>query len=90
MVATAIRGRRPPIPEGHAVSFRLAYLVGAGPAQDRVDIVVSDLGPDDTPAHGRRRDLDNLVQVITDAFQGVLFTNDRQVAELVLRRVPKP
>lgn len=92
LVAASLRGKAPYTPPtDHALSLRVAYLVSPRAGLDRVLVELWDLGPEGPPSspllrRGRTRDLDNLVQGIADAFQGVLYANDRQIAELVVCR----
>lgn len=52
-----------------------------------VMVTVSSLGPKPTKGRtGRKRDLQNLQEGILDALQGLLYDNDNQVTELIMRR----
>lgn len=41
-----------------------------------------------TPPDRRRRDLDNTLKAILDSMQGLVYQDDSQVVELVVRRLP--
>lgn len=80
-----LAARLPLVPFGDdEVSVLVERLVG----EDAVRVQVVRLGP--KPARGRTgrdRDTQNLAESILDAFNGVLWRDDRQVAEIHIRRL---
>ena len=53
---------------------------------DTVTARVSVLAPKPKGRTGRKRDLHNITDLIADAMQGIVFTNDNQVGRVVLAR----
>jgi hypothetical protein len=76
-----VRGGLPLIPKGTDARVTIVWRVRAR----RCEVFVEELGP--TPP-GVTRDAANLPCSILDALQTVAYQNDRQVAELVVRREP--
>ena len=74
-------GRLPLIPKGTDARVTIVWRVRAR----RCEVLVEELGP--TPP-GVTRDAANLPCSILDALQTVAYQNDRQVAELIVKRVP--
>ena len=68
----------------HDVHVEVTWMVPS----DEVEVLVVDLGPKPKRGRsGRSRDAVNIPAVILDALPGVIFDDDKQVAELVVRRV---
>ncbi|MEO0479615.1 MAG: RusA family crossover junction endodeoxyribonuclease [Planctomycetota bacterium] len=85
--AIEARGRMgKPLIVDHDVSMLIEHDV----ATDEVDITISDVGPAQcvpgTSKTGRKRDIQNLVDVICDALEGIGYTNDNQIAEILIKR----
>lgn len=51
-----------------------------------LDVSFESLGPEPPTPTGRTRDLHNIPDVVLDAAEGIIFANDNQVSELLLRR----
>jgi len=82
---TAVGATQPWQPD-HDVDLVIRHHVGSG----EVEVSARDMGP---PAEtvdgrtGRRRDIQNLSELICDAMSGVVYTDDRQVSRIVIERV---
>lgn len=59
-------------------------------ATDEIDVTIEDIGPPPcvpgSSKTGRKRDVPNLSDTLCDALEGIAYTNDRQIAEITIRR----
>ena len=90
-VAASAGGPLPTFPRDHLVAVRATHLLTKLGKTARIEFEVQDLGPSPWYRKGPTRcDLDNLIQVFLDAFEGTFFANDNQVSELIVRRELAP
>jgi len=80
-----LQGELPLVPPGHDVGVSAKFIVGKRKADARILIRFYDMGS--APARGTYRDLDNVVQGILDAAQGIIYRDDRRVSLMDLERI---
>lgn len=68
--------------DDHTVGVKLVHHARS----DLIEVSVEDLGPRRRPFSGRKRDLQNLLEVVLDAMQGPVYRNDNQVARIEMER----
>lgn len=67
---------------GDEVAVEVTHQVQAG----TIEVVVRRLGPTPPAPNGRERDLQNLQDTLCDAMEKLVFDDDCQVGELVMKR----
>lgn len=77
-----MRGRAP-FEGALAVSLRFRIPVPPSFSKKRIDAILTGVEP-----YGGAFDTDNLAKAVLDGFNGVVFADDRQIAELNLVRIP--
>lgn len=55
--------------------------------RDEVEVRVWEVRPRPDGKTGRKRDVINLPELVCDAMQDVVYANDRQVSDLIVRRI---
>lgn len=78
----AVAGRELPVFGDDDIEVDIVHLVDV----EEIEVRVRSAGPRPKGRTGRKRDLQNLADVVLDAMQGVVYANDNAVVGLNMRR----